>query len=205
MTRFTPKPISQSHADSIARRTLEKVRIYTYQDPVAFEQLSDRGFLSGEHPLPDYPAAYDWIREELKDRIEGFSGDRPIWAWPRRHDNRYARQFKGPTIRITAIVPTTRLVISDFDRWHNVLVGGYLPMNDADDLAVAERYPVGAPDSFIRSSWTRIFELCSSLGDRPRIWQLCVDRLYASEIVDVLRYETASSQRRGQVRRALRR
>lgn len=110
---------------------------------------------------------------------------------PEREDHALTwalRQFTGKADRITDIVPVQRLLISDFERWHQVLAGCFLPVNRADDEAMTVRYSGGVPGHLILKSWTHVFEIGSSGTRGARVWQLSLDRLHASEIIAIRTY-----------------
>ncbi len=91
-------------------------------------------------------------------------GQWPIWLWcqwrgsaRRRPDLRASGHLPAGSagVRIELELDAARVLRSDFDLWHYVLNGWYLPGSLADERAYDER-----PDRRrIAPSWSRIFDL----------------------------------------------
>ena len=67
------------------------------------------------------------MRDQMADRIKGFSGDYPVWAWLKRPSAKPKPcRYRGTREenRIIALVPRSRILLSDYDLWHNPLNNG---------------------------------------------------------------------------------
>jgi hypothetical protein len=169
------------------------IRIYTFQHPKALEIAKVRGYLSGNHgsAIEGFEDAYLWMRDQMQLRLSDFSGDFPIWAWPKRLSARsYNPQIDE--VRITALVPRKRLLLSDFNGFHYVLNNQELTLSEADFDAITAGEKLSDQASKIRS-WQQIFDL-SDYNTPLRKWngnpdkvQICADRIFLCEIVS-LRY-----------------
>jgi len=144
------------------------VRVWTIQAPQVLEALrSGLVWRAGEsrvglHWLP----AYRWMAREMRDRV-GVPQDQrqmPIWLWHQwrgvgqampdlRCGGHLPRGLHG--VRIELELDEARVLRSDFDLWHYVLNGWYLPESLDDEREFDAR-----PDPRrIQSSWRRIFDL----------------------------------------------
>lgn len=96
----------------------------------AYAQLASNGVLRvdpAHFNFPEFRAAYDWMRDQMRRRIPGSSGNYPIWLWAkiRRRDlidsvRRDTRRHPG-SILVTCRIPRNRCLLSHFDDWHHVL------------------------------------------------------------------------------------
>jgi hypothetical protein len=184
------------------------VRVWSVQHRDALRVARRIGWLSGNHghafgrycdamdqtddPSPLNP--YDWMRQRMAERMPGFSGDYPVWAWLKRPSTRpsvWRRAAGEATVLVSASVPRHRLLLSAFDDWHAVLNNGYLSRTEAEDATVEA---AGAPTTAQRrASWTRIFEVGRSRSAEEVQWrgaglfvQACIDRIHLSEMVRVV-------------------
>lgn len=138
---------------------------------------------------------YHWMRNQMAERLENFSGDLPVWAWLRRWTRRDKLHNNERLVRITAVVPTNRVLLSNFDTWHVVLNKGYLSTDEADDEAFeAENLSPAERMARIQTSWQRVFEYGTLSCRADRFWQASIDRIYVHEVTDI-RYETPPPQR----------
>ena len=168
------------------------LRVHTWQHPAAWAAALDRGYLTGSHGHRDDPdddlfdAPYEWIRDEMAKVVPDFSGDLPVWAWPKTQNPR-RNPYHRRRVRITALVPRARALPSDYELWHLPLNRGNVPLTRAEDDAWD--LPHGHPD--VRTTWHRVLEIVGHEGAErdfigsPSIIQLCVDRIRLDEIVSV--------------------
>lgn len=195
------KPLPQSRIRELVDADPESlIRIYSYQCVDGWEAAQSRGYLTGSHGhnLDDFwDHSYEWMREAMRKRIPDFSGDLPVWAWPKRSSNK--KLFKDPYVRITALVPRKRILASCYDMWHIHLNNGFIATSDAESEDYESRWPerVEPGSDPIHTVWTQknwdiVFDIRESrsgymlenYGFLSRI-QLCVDRIYLNEVVDV--------------------
>lgn len=83
--------------------------------------------------------SYQWMRDQFRERIPGGKGRTQIWAWlqPKPDLRRWAwRAEKGSTnYRIEFQIPIGKVLLSDFDLWHQILNNEYLALSKAEDDA----------------------------------------------------------------------
>jgi hypothetical protein len=173
----------------------ETVRIHTYQDAAAWDAAQGRGYLTGEETPRDdlwesvWERPYEWMRSMMKQRIGQFSGDLPVWAFLERQNPRSQRWIRGK-VRITALVPRGRILLSDYDAWH-------LPLSRSPVTLRGEEWDRlhadGDPDeTTMMATWPLVLEIVRPegfdwrwIGDVDRL-QACVDRITLDEIVSVV-------------------
>lgn len=167
------KPVSRSRLFEILRADPRTpVRVWSVQHRDALRVAHRTGRLSGNHGHvfgryrdpqpddPDPPSPYDWMRRRMVERMPGFSGDYPVWAWLKRPSTRPSvwRQAAGEApVLVSAIVPRQRILLSDFDDWHAVPNNGHVSRTEPESAAVEA---AGAPTAAQRrAGWTRIFQV----------------------------------------------
>ncbi len=185
------------------------MQLWTIQTEAALGKLECDGRLSSDRSLADadFLTAYDWISDQMRQRIgpspAGVTS--PLWAWyqcnsesKRRPDLRRRGHLpRGETgFLIEFWGDDESVVLSDFDLWHFVLNYWYLPATVADgdrfDSTLDRRYSWNDPaphviDQEIRDSWQRIFdlewydpELTCSPGERQiqaTLWELTAESI----------------------------
>jgi len=91
-------------------------------------------------------------------------------------------------VRIEVRTPINRILPLDFETWHFVLNGWYLPLTDVED----QEYENRPSPRVMRKSWERVFDLAALR--RSRLWgralrlQGVVEYLEISEVVRVDRF-----------------
>lgn len=171
----------------------QPVRVYTYQHPGAWAAALARGYLTGEG-IPDreiwteYDEPYAWMRGQMSERLPAHSGDLPVWCWLKRRNPRNAAWIGGK-VRITALVPRGRMLISDHTLWEGILNGCPIMLDERewDDWQAApedRRVPASA-------TWDEVFTITDRTGvdlqwiRNAEALQACVDRIMLAEVVDV--------------------
>ncbi|MBK6351506.1 MAG: DUF3841 domain-containing protein [Steroidobacteraceae bacterium] len=114
----------------------------------------------------DWTRAYQWMSGEMRARLgqPANAWQSPIWVWCQWRGATRAQpdlRARGhlPTgtcgVRIELDLDDARLLLSDFELWHYVLNGWYLPTSLADEGPFNAR-----PDRRrIAASWKRVFDL----------------------------------------------
>lgn len=189
------------------------VRIWTHQHPAALKVAAETGRLTGSHAfrasgvageeLADrYLPLYEWMRDRMAERTEGFSGDLPVWAWAARPSGRRQMAAEREShARVCALVPRRRILASDFGLWESAMQGWPVCLDEAEWEARA-----GEADRVFREggeaagwrafsgTWERIFDVGKERGAEQAAWlggfstrdvQLCVDGIRIEEIVHV--------------------
>lgn len=185
MTRKAREALRNAPPDAL-------VRIETFQDSEALATLIETGCLSGGSEYGDreetWKGAYEWMRERMARAVGGFSGDFPVWAWPRAlRLSRKELEWKDGLWRIRALVPRRRILPSCFTLWHHPLNGLSI---DEDEEAMAKNWH--APPEAKRATWHKALDigerdpaLAEFLG-QPDVVQLCLDGLLLTEVYAVM-------------------
>jgi hypothetical protein len=179
----------------------ELIRVYSYQKPEGWRASLERGYLTGNHGHGDdddfWEFPYRWMRDRMAERIPEFSGDLPVWAWPKRENGK--KRIRDPYSRITALVPRKRILPSCYDLWHMHLNNGFIATSEEEYEEYESLYPKHlAPGAdpehqrHVERHWEMVFDIAQTRSP----WfaknygivgpvQLCVDRIYLTEIVDI--------------------
>ncbi len=136
--------------------------------------------------------SYAWMQGQMARRVAGYSGDLPVWAWPKRPSMRTTGRrawLAEPTVLVVADVPLRRVVASDYDTWHMVLNGRPMYRDEAEfDAALLDDDEVGRA-----LSWEGVFDIGRRLTREQERWhgrcrhvQFCCDRILLGEMVRVV-------------------
>lgn len=188
------------------------VRLYSYQGKDAWDRANELGYWTGhpeaipEQATREFGIAYDWMREKMEQRIPGYSGDYPVWGWVRRPSTKNKpKEMMGTDgdVRLTLLVPRSRIIFSDYMDWHSVLNTGYLSRTEDEfgeyckTWGTADRYHEDGtitPEymSLIRPSWDNCLSFNPATNQAELDWgvpksrfivQACVDRVYWNDVV----------------------
>lgn len=148
------------------------MKLWTVQRPQALDLAKKRGYLAGDgrRIWSLFRPAYNWLRQQMRLRIHGCQGHWPIWAWESKPDLRQGGLDTRGTkcVLLTLEIPAERVLLSDFQAWHFVLNGWYLPLTQQEEkLFEPGRDHYWDPKSnltskekkIIATSWERIFDL----------------------------------------------
>lgn len=148
----------------------------TYRcDPYKSELLQpmDKALI-GKKLEPQFEAAYEWLAEQMEQRIgkrpEGIRF--PVWAWykyggKRKSDLRKERWVNGEggqrLVCLELEVPDAQVLLSDYGEWHAVL-GGICPIADNEEEwdrlnAFLENADNATAKSFLHKNWKRVFDV----------------------------------------------
>ena len=195
------------------------MQLWTIQPREVWEALQEAGTLivDSKHSdcFPDFGqefrSSYDWLVGQMTERIPGYSGNYPWWAWVKPPDMRREiwNLSKGePFCLMELSIPDEKVCLSDFIFWHYVLSEWYcywtIEEEEAWDNEWQERlgkhWSEKRMDKVTRQeyrkrledSWKRIFE-----GDSPdrqaSVWQELVlqatfEPLNLSDVISVKHY-----------------
>ena len=151
----------------------ENVTLWTIQHSEAWETAKKTGILraDGRRAISGFQRQYRWMISQAKQRIPGYSGRHPIWAWfhPKPDLRRSGHKTSGTrAVRIEFDVPIYRVLLSEFEAWHTPLNNGYLGKNEEEDEAFDRLSPsLGTRlDQFpfhlqqrVEASWEHIFDI----------------------------------------------
>ncbi len=202
------KTLTHAHIRSLIDSSPDtKIRIHTYQGEESMKAYERSGYFTGHAPYIEndrvWCDAYRWMRDQMAVRIQNFSGDYPVWGWLKRHNNRqFPMHYTGSreSYRVTALVPRSRILFSQYDHWHHVLNNGAYTDTEREYDEFDKRFP-GTNDSpeylaAIEPTWHKIFDFPDPTGQtkvdigwrgdyRRMIVQACIDRIQASDIVSI--------------------
>jgi len=185
------------------------IRIYSIQTLSARNYLEENGTLRCTQEAlerhSDYAGvadadpwkrrAYDWMSKQLRMTNSGHFSY-PVWAWIKRPSLRgkERRVYHGEFL-ITATVPRSRILISDYDQCHNCLMGAPVTINERESNHFDELEKTSDETTWIdlmQSTWYRIFEFSSMPGEQPywrlrgrTVLQACIDEIRKDEIVKI--------------------
>jgi hypothetical protein len=145
-----------------------RVRVWSVQTRDVLDALAaGRMWRAHVRHVPvNWRPAYRWMARQLALRVgsPAWAAPVPVWVWCQWRDagrprpDLRARAHLPPGtagVRLELEVETVRLLCSDFELWHYVLNGWYLPASAAEGHG-----PDAHPDPGRRAaSWQRIFDL----------------------------------------------
>ena len=116
----------------------DHIRLWTIQSPDVWNALQEQKTLlvDPNHPtfvshIDGFPDAYDWMREQMTQRISDYSGHYPWWAYEHFLDLRFYRWHTHPSgqrlVRLELVIPREKVLLSAYGDWHCVLNRAYLP------------------------------------------------------------------------------
>lgn len=111
-----------------------KIKLWTIQDERGWNELQSKGVLVAREEFvePDFKSGYDWMRRQMKRRIDYRNKENqyPIWAWYQSVD----KDKKKPDLRQTGYLSkgvkgyriefekdSKDVLLSDFELWHTPL------------------------------------------------------------------------------------
>jgi len=123
------------------------MRIWSIQSREAWEHLNAHGHLeaSKRHSTSSWPHAYDWMREQLTERVgePSHSDAMPLWGWyqwagvaKKCPDLRFVRHHWGPEgnhVLIECELPNDQVLLSDHDAWHVIIGNGFLSLTEQEE------------------------------------------------------------------------
>ena len=122
-----------------------------------------------DHLLEDeFTKAYCWMAEQMQERISlpPKSVTVPIWCWyaQDKHVAPHNRYYSNQAC-IELELPANKILLSDFDLWHVVLMDGFVLPDDMDSEKYSkvddriEALPELEKRKIIEQSWQHIFDI----------------------------------------------
>ena len=155
------------------------MKLWTIQPAGALEQIEKNRYFRCDPSLSynltkadSLSNPYHWLAEQMRKKIgdppQGV--EYPVWAWhtwnferrcPDPESPAFLRRTE-PRILFTLDVPDEKVVLTDFDAWQNVMLGGYTSVaanaeEFARDEALLDELEGDALEKAIRASWTNVF------------------------------------------------
>lgn len=173
---------------------MSEMTLWTIQKAPAWERAKEVGVLraDGRRVYPDERDAYRWMMEQMKERIPGYRGRYPVWAYPnRKPDLRRVQYYPGShCVRLGFTADPSSVLVSHLGLWESVMSGQYCALTEAEDSAFrgegvewlyniwqhGDKDPVRA--KAIRESWGRVFDMAAAATDPE--WCVSPDNLQAT-------------------------
>jgi hypothetical protein len=217
-------PIKRKIPDLGSGPTIE---LWTRMNRKFYEQLLRNGVIRGseDHVWAEFVEPYKWMIEQMKQRIPGFAGGYPIWAWTRRKDAEWSGRPRKAHDRVLVRwrAPRDQVLLSDFFTWHAVLGGRLLARNEAEYDAWHEELEQRGLDRFgrhlddyppdirerLEASWQLVFDGWDQIdgqwhGKHVRV-QAVIPELRMNQVIaiyDVRKLAKGKGKRRHRRKRA---
>ncbi|WP_369046773.1 DUF3841 domain-containing protein [Sinomonas sp. P10A9] len=184
--------------------------LHTMQSGEAFRELESTGHLTADPSRAHYAEPYAWMYEQMNRRLPT-RGQGALWLWAKiRRDDliQNVRDSCGEVL-LTCRIPRERVLVSQFDDWHQVLDGfpNVLPLaGESDDdygdrrdrilddlygraeaAGAANRLVWDWPDALrseVMDSWETIFDPANY--PRTHYWQATVHELSADDVIEAV-------------------
>ncbi|MBV1901798.1 MAG: DUF3841 domain-containing protein [Kordiimonadaceae bacterium] len=197
------------------------MKFWTFQTLAAWEFLQQHGYLEARrhHQADGWPFAYEWMREQLSERIGPPREDDvvPLWGFSqwegilrKRPDLRSLRHHwggGGEYVRLECDLPESDLLASDHSAWHIALNNGYMHYEETDDEDLSiewddyDKQTSCSSDNVkavVAKSWEKLFDLEALKrplwhGAAQRTIQVVFWRLPMEAVCDVKQWHVKAS------------
>jgi hypothetical protein len=218
-TRNQPtSPIQPTATHRVGQARPGTLRLWTLQPWEVWDSLRrgrnlyvDLALIEGQ--IHDFLWAYDFMREQMAQRLPGYEGHYPWWAW--RHPKPDLRTWYPHNCflpgthatRIELAIPADRVLLSNETAWWYVIQPNYLSAGGADledsgfESTAAEEaageekwnrcleWPLSAPWQFrVVPSWGRVFDLEAMERQCGNAVQATFERLELADVVAVTEF-----------------
>ncbi len=129
---------------------------------------------------PEFVASYDWLVAQMKNRVEGYAGHYPWWAYERRPQVRYHTDQPGFYVLLQLQLDPARVLLSSYGSWHCVLNDWFF-VHPAD-FDESDEEPTGTQAEKERS-WENIFDV-----ETLRPYETIQANFETLRLEDVVRY-----------------
>lgn len=158
---------------------------YTIQRIEAWNEAKKKGYLEGnrDYIWKDFLYAYSWMMKQMRNYLNSYNNEYPIWLWVDRPDLRRGGYLNPNThgILLEVLLAEEKVLLSDYESWHCVLMDGYVANTD-EELDLIKK---GKATITKEESWKKIFDLGITETDKfvrvPTI-QGVTGRIYINEI-----------------------
>lgn len=151
--------------------------LWTIQSEKVYRSILETGVYHcnlGRSPLYDFKPQYDWLVEQMIERIgerpEGV--EYPVWAWyqwegvrkkPDLRRERWGNGRKGDRFACMEIdIPDKDVLLSDLDLWTIVLNNGLISETEEEYFELKNIYNTlseGEQQKMKKKNWERVFDL----------------------------------------------
>lgn len=196
----------------------DAVSVWTFQTLDVWEQLLEKGSLfvdpGKSEYISDWPEPYTWMCKQMGLRLSSYQGHYPWWAWHRPfpdlrkwHGRTTAHELRG--VRLKLALPRDCLLLSDYIKWHTVLLHMYIAKNQNDyDFWETEldinnvdetEWPLPEPwRSRVIASWDRIFDVTTVASEEKQreAWiQATFEVLSLENVLEATEFSARSPKR----------
>lgn len=146
------------------------MKIWTIQNEEFCNKLTQSGKIESNWEAIDldYAFAYEWICQQMSQRIGYKMRVPPIWVWYKyggihkkpdmRHSGYLPKGTKGVCIELE--VEREDVLLSQFEMWNWILNQEYVPYDNREYCKIIQRKVQNAlTHSEVMASWSRIFDL----------------------------------------------
>ncbi len=160
------------------------IKVWSIIPVAAYEQLEKKGWLGGDgrRVWKHFRRPYLWMIEQMRNRLgpSPTGSDYPVWVWHQwtlkqpKPDLRSSGHL-NPGVRgyrLELLIPKAKVLLSDFNSWHDVLNNVYCGSETENEQweADVERARLDAYDNVLpvefdqrrRDSWEKIFEIADA-------------------------------------------
>jgi hypothetical protein len=158
------------------------VRVWSIQNADCWDLFQKRGILraDGRRIQRYFRPAYQWLIEQMRGRVPGYTGGPPVWFWysPQpdlRKRGHLQRGVRG--VRLELELPRERVLLLDFETWHCVLNRWHLSRSWRESRKWDRKTEGFGPnwnplppalESELQATWQRVFDL--DLLKRAKMW-----------------------------------
>lgn len=149
------------------------MRLYSLQMHEWTVALMADGVIYGDRKrvLSAWLSSYAWMRDQMSQRLAGFSGQYPVWAW-----KSIPYLLEGDKWLVVELdVPDSRVLLSDFPMWDSML-------SIASEQRKVPPRLGRLPDRDSANLWLRMFDRDVIQRARSTDIQACIDGVYAHEV-----------------------
>lgn len=144
-------------------------RLYTIQPQDVWEKLQTNGVVRVDSWMTDsdFAEAYHWLKLQMRKRIYGYSGGDLFWAWvekPPYEEYFMGGKFGQPLVCLEVEISSDRVLLSDYESWHFVLMNSYLSRSEKEFDNFARRKMSSDLRKEISKSWEKIFGVNRTQG-----------------------------------------
>jgi hypothetical protein len=165
------------------------MRVYIVARAEAWESAKQTGELRGKDfalLTPYEQQSMKWLQAEATKRIQGFSGDVPVFGWaqkPGMHElNEHAR-VGDHVVVLEAEISPDRILPMHFTAWAMYVMNGMFLALSTDE---EDSYVSNPLREVLEASWCRIFEPWTLANEFPsREIMYAIDGVKVSEVIRV--------------------
>ncbi|WP_165423630.1 DUF3841 domain-containing protein [Ktedonosporobacter rubrisoli] len=153
--------------------------------------------------------AYDWMRQQMAQRLSRYQGHYPWWAWVQWKEERAKPDLRSRdpelhylpadelAVRLELLLPAEDVLCSHFYAWCNALSNEYVSRTEAEAQQYKRLDPAQNRQELIERSWEAVFDLDSQHWDEYRCggWRIqgVFEELRIEQVKEVTYFRPRSS------------